>query len=407
MRRSRWPKGIAGTEQTFAKIENQLAKQIGLTGSHFTNATGLPDPDHVLDGARPRDARALPHQDVPEYYPIFSEPEFTWNKIKQPNRNSLLEMGIGVDGLKTGHTEAAGLRRGGLDAQWRPPADRGPARPQSMTRARRGSAQAHHLGHARLRAASGLPEGQGRRLRQCLSAAPSRSVGARRARARSICSCPRAPTTARRRPSPITGPLRPPVQQGAAGRASSTSSATASWCRRRRSMPPRRSSEGDLVRKVDGRRSSNCARLAVRWMLDTLDAAAPAAPASSPSRAARASASRRRSSGCVAALSRATRSPPCAPASPAARPRPKRSAPSSCRAAPKAGAPGAEAVLFAAARLDHVNQLIAPNLDAGNWVISDRFHEFDPRLSGPDRRRRRQADPRRSRCWRSTATSPT
>ena len=44
----------------------------------------------------------------PEYYPIFSEPEFTWNKIKQANRNSLVEMGIGVDGLKTGHTEAAG-----------------------------------------------------------------------------------------------------------------------------------------------------------------------------------------------------------------------------------------------------------------------------------------------------------
>ena len=44
----------------------------------------------------------------PEYYPIFSEPEFDWNKIKQANRNSLVEMGIGVDGLKTGHTEAAG-----------------------------------------------------------------------------------------------------------------------------------------------------------------------------------------------------------------------------------------------------------------------------------------------------------
>jgi len=100
--------GIGGTEQTFANIENQLAKQIGLTNSHFTNATGLPDPDMYSTA---HDLAILSRYIIktfPEFYPIFSMSEFTWNKIKQPNRNSLLEVGIGVDGLKTGHTEESG-----------------------------------------------------------------------------------------------------------------------------------------------------------------------------------------------------------------------------------------------------------------------------------------------------------
>jgi D-alanyl-D-alanine carboxypeptidase (penicillin-binding protein 5/6) len=100
--------GIGGTEETFAKMENQLAAEIGMTGSNFVNSTGLPDPNQYSTA---RDlailARFLIAQ-FPEYYPIFSEPDFTWNKIRQENRNSLVEMGIGVDGLKTGHTEAAG-----------------------------------------------------------------------------------------------------------------------------------------------------------------------------------------------------------------------------------------------------------------------------------------------------------
>lgn len=100
--------GIGGTEQTFAKIENQLAKQIGLTNSNFVNATGLPDPDQYSTA---HDLAILSRYIIktfPEYYPIFAMPEFTWNKIRQSNRNSLLEVGIGVDGLKTGHTEESG-----------------------------------------------------------------------------------------------------------------------------------------------------------------------------------------------------------------------------------------------------------------------------------------------------------
>lgn len=100
--------GIGGTEETFAKMMNQLGQEIGLTGTNFVNAAGLPDPDQYSTA---RDLATLARfiiAQFPEYYPMFSEPEFTWNKIRQTNRNSLVEMGIGVDGLKTGHTEAAG-----------------------------------------------------------------------------------------------------------------------------------------------------------------------------------------------------------------------------------------------------------------------------------------------------------
>ena len=100
--------GIAGSEQSFAALENELAGEIGLTNSHFTNPTGLPDPDmHSTARDLANLARYL-IAEFPEYYHYFSEPGMEWNKIKQPNRNSLVELGIGVDGLKTGHTEAAG-----------------------------------------------------------------------------------------------------------------------------------------------------------------------------------------------------------------------------------------------------------------------------------------------------------
>lgn len=100
--------GIAGTETAFAQMMNRLGQEIGLSGSNFVNATGLPDPDQYSTA---RDLATIARfiiAQFPEYYAIFSEKEFTWNKIRQLNRNSLLEVGIGVDGLKTGHTEASG-----------------------------------------------------------------------------------------------------------------------------------------------------------------------------------------------------------------------------------------------------------------------------------------------------------
>lgn len=100
--------GIGGTEETFARIMNERAEEIGLVDSQFTNSTGLPDP---LMRVTARDLANLARhiiREYPEYYSIFSEPDFEWNKIKQGNRNTLLGMGIGVDGLKTGHTESSG-----------------------------------------------------------------------------------------------------------------------------------------------------------------------------------------------------------------------------------------------------------------------------------------------------------
>ncbi|MEX0860340.1 MAG: D-alanyl-D-alanine carboxypeptidase family protein [Cucumibacter sp.] len=100
--------GIGGSEETFARIMNEMGLDIGLENSSFTNATGLPDPQMRTTA---RDLAMLARyviREFPEYYPIFSEPDFEWNNIFQRNRNTLLQDGIGVDGLKTGHTVEAG-----------------------------------------------------------------------------------------------------------------------------------------------------------------------------------------------------------------------------------------------------------------------------------------------------------
>ncbi len=101
--------GLAGSEEEFAKQMNDKAKELGMTNSHFTNATGLPDAEHYMT---PRDLATLAKHlitEFPEYYTIYSETSFTYNNITQGNRNPLLyRVGSGADGLKTGHTEAAG-----------------------------------------------------------------------------------------------------------------------------------------------------------------------------------------------------------------------------------------------------------------------------------------------------------
>jgi len=99
---------MAGTEESFAKLMNAEAQRLGMSHTHFVNATGLPDPAHKSSA---RDlailARAIIHDSV-DYYPIYAEREFKYNGIKQGNRNALLYTDPTVDGLKTGHTEAAG-----------------------------------------------------------------------------------------------------------------------------------------------------------------------------------------------------------------------------------------------------------------------------------------------------------
>ncbi|HOP22167.1 MAG TPA: D-alanyl-D-alanine carboxypeptidase family protein [Gammaproteobacteria bacterium] len=99
---------IAGTEETFTDLMNQYAKKLGMKNSHFTNSTGLPSEGHYITA---RDAAILAKAiivDFPEYFPLFSEKEFTFNEITQHNRNTLLWRDPSVDGFKTGHTESAG-----------------------------------------------------------------------------------------------------------------------------------------------------------------------------------------------------------------------------------------------------------------------------------------------------------
>lgn len=105
--------GISGTEDGFAEEMNYVARQLGMTNTVFKNATGWPDPDqhttardlNILATAM---IREFPIDEFPDLYPIFSEQNFTYNGIKQGNRNPLVYGTQGADGLKTGHTEESG-----------------------------------------------------------------------------------------------------------------------------------------------------------------------------------------------------------------------------------------------------------------------------------------------------------
>ena len=99
---------IAGSEEAFAQLMNKEAARLGLKNTHFENATGLPHPSHLTTV---RDLSVLATaliRDFPEFYSIYSVKEYTYNKIKQPNRNRLLFLDPTVDGVKTGHTDSAG-----------------------------------------------------------------------------------------------------------------------------------------------------------------------------------------------------------------------------------------------------------------------------------------------------------
>lgn len=99
---------VGGTEDGFASMATARAHELGMSGSNFTNATGWPDPNHY---STVRDLSTLAlHliRDFPEYYHYYSEREFTYHGIKQQNRNPLLSMNIGADGIKTGHTAENG-----------------------------------------------------------------------------------------------------------------------------------------------------------------------------------------------------------------------------------------------------------------------------------------------------------
>ena len=99
---------VGGSEAHFVEMMNAEAQRLGMKGTHYADVNGMPDPQHYTTAGDLAILSAHLIRDYPEYYNIFSVKEFTYNKIKQPNRNRLLWLDPSVDGLKTGHTQAAG-----------------------------------------------------------------------------------------------------------------------------------------------------------------------------------------------------------------------------------------------------------------------------------------------------------
>lgn len=99
---------VAGSEEAFANVMNDQARRLGMRNTHFVNSTGLPDKDHYTT---PHDIALVTEamiREFPELYKLYSVKEFTYNDIRQHNRNNLLWRDESVDGVKTGHTDAAG-----------------------------------------------------------------------------------------------------------------------------------------------------------------------------------------------------------------------------------------------------------------------------------------------------------
>ena len=101
--------GVAGSEEQFADMMNKQATKLGLSSTHFMNATGLPDNNHYSTANDLSTLASALIRDFPlEYRRLYSVKEYTYNKITQPNRNRLLWLDANVDGMKTGHTDTAG-----------------------------------------------------------------------------------------------------------------------------------------------------------------------------------------------------------------------------------------------------------------------------------------------------------
>jgi D-alanyl-D-alanine carboxypeptidase (penicillin-binding protein 5/6) len=99
---------VAGDESAFADLMNQYARELGMTSSNFVNASGLPHSDHYTTARDMAIMAVALIRDFPVHYPLHAVRAYTWNKIKQYNRNPLLKIDDSVDGVKTGHTESAG-----------------------------------------------------------------------------------------------------------------------------------------------------------------------------------------------------------------------------------------------------------------------------------------------------------
>ncbi|HJU19939.1 MAG TPA: D-alanyl-D-alanine carboxypeptidase family protein [Stellaceae bacterium] len=111
--------GLAGSEAAFVERMNRTAQKIGLKNSHFANVTGLPDPNEWVTARDLATLALRTIKDFPQYYHYYKQIDFTFNNIKQGNRNPLLYDNIGADGLKTGHTEESGYSLTGSVVQGR------------------------------------------------------------------------------------------------------------------------------------------------------------------------------------------------------------------------------------------------------------------------------------------------
>ncbi|MHA7678940.1 D-alanyl-D-alanine carboxypeptidase family protein [Cupriavidus sp. PET2-C1] len=99
---------VGGSEEGFVAMMNREAQRMGMKNTHFSNTDGIPDPNHYTTALDLATLTTRIIKDFPEYYSMYSQKEFTYNKIRQPNRNRLLYIDPTVDGLKTGHTKSAG-----------------------------------------------------------------------------------------------------------------------------------------------------------------------------------------------------------------------------------------------------------------------------------------------------------
>ena len=109
--------GLMGNEPAFAQLMNARAKEIGLASAFFRNPTGYHDPDQKISARDVAKLAAHIIRTYPEFYSIYGQRDFTWNKIFQQNRNPLLAMGIGADGLKTGYVKEGGYNLAGSAVQ--------------------------------------------------------------------------------------------------------------------------------------------------------------------------------------------------------------------------------------------------------------------------------------------------
>ena len=169
--------GLAGSEEAFVELMNQKAKEIGLKDSHFANVDGLPNPDHWMTARDLATLSIRTIKDFPEYIRSITDKwNIDFNNIKQGNRNPLLYKGGGADGLKTGHTEEAGLQPDRLGQARRAAHHHRARRLADDEGARPGERAADRMGVSRIQR---LQAGRGRRQgRGCRGMARRRAESA-------------------------------------------------------------------------------------------------------------------------------------------------------------------------------------------------------------------------------------